>query len=1693
MTATVLLAFFSGCLALRPAVVLGQLAPTPQRTLSPTITVPDTADTNTRRYLDQVAAYRESQQWGEAIERLQQISRQFGDRVVAVAPPSSDADVGALDQESQQAEGDQRGAFSWKRYVGVKHYCQQQFATLPEAGLKLYRQRVDAQARRFYETARANRDPQLLRRLIDQSFASSWTDDALLLLGDLLIQQGKFAQARSAWTRILPVEFLVHAQHDAAQPGHGGAQGAGQGNGSARRVGGDRTNANPQATSRGPSPPLLLHYPDTNLDFAAVCARLVLVSILEGHVQRAETELERGLFAGPGFAKRFPRATGRLLGQQGKYVDLLRQLLAESRQWPPIAPSADWKTFAGSPRRSGATPEALAIAGRAWDEAIALQRVAVQPAAISPIYSNNRYYFGEESTRPLSYFPLLVGDLLLVHHRPLVGGTNPPRCKDRILAFNVHTGQPYWPIPPEELPAGGLPEGVHPAEIYSSAKASLFSAYPSLGIPRYTLTVDGNKLLARVGEPVTNWGTRRQRPNFDQSTIVCLDLAAQGAVLWTVSPDGPEWTFDGVPVCQGSRCYVAMKQSGSRPQAHVACFDLETGRLLWRQFVCSAETRTIAGEVGITHSLLAAAGETVYWNSNMGAVAALDAETGRLHWLTVYPRRELLDLNKPKGFYYRDLNPCVCAGGLVFVAPADTPDLLALQAETGKVLWSLQMPDVTHLLGVAGNRLVASGRRLHWVTFDPSRPTQPGRIQTTSSGHGSEIGYGRGQLVGRVLYWPTRDQVQIYDSSTGVRVSNIDLRRDLGLGERPGNLLVAGGYLIVAGPDRLMALSQYSSRKRKEIQGFTIQEPDQPVNWYRLARCEQEMQMYRQATAHYRECLSRLKATGDTSAVFVDDQPLGVLAERGLYESLLRSAQPNVQAGQDSPVDFQGLRDAAQAAPSPAGQLRALLLLAEGYRLLGQTDEALKIWEGILASDTLADLSLAQFLKADFVAADLTETEPTSDAAGLSSGWGEAIVPVRHRVSDLHRQALARLNQSGNSAGVALCWQRASQAWKRVDQPIPVEVAARLTRTYPDAPATTRGLLAAAGHLLAQRRPAAAVRLASQLQQQTGSGLLERPATDRLSALAVIGLGQEALGFLSLAADTWQRLAESGLTQSEVFWPVAGSPLPAGASLGGWAEARSQALRQRLQHQQSKHLRRCLWSAQQLPRGPNLRSAIEPTGRPPSRDSACLLSSETPVEAINLATGKRLWKYSLASPLLWAAYHQQTVVLVCREEVVAVDLVDGSRWWRTRIADPRPCATPFALMETTPQFLLLDFQGLSSRTNQPLAADAAIQRLRSNGILSAALTQAGQLILQRERGDALLLTADGRPASRRPATSGVFTSGLSQTSLRQFPFSDELLAALPAEPHEVMMPRAALETPGLGSQGRAVWDQSHQLRFFGFSAKKKPGARGHLGSSQRSVFIQGDALLLALGDRGVIRLDVKTGKPLWDAPAVWPLARNVSAKKPPAQDSPADSTSVTKATAVISTRQSSLAAASFSEGLHQPESPGCHFQVLGDERFLWCVADGLVRAFWLSDGQSAWKKAALVGRASQRWRLARVGPWLLAYPSLWRRGDRLEVILLDPESGQRVQELQLAPERTDVEQRPQRTHQGPVEATLVEQVDFYPPCFLRSSGGGLWRFRPSPELFGQSLATSDQVAHDQTVNNRPVNNRPAAEQAGQKP
>lgn len=616
-----------------------------------------------------------------------------------------------------------------QRFVSVRDYCHLQVAALPPEALALYRSRIDPSARQWYEEGVARRDRRLLEKVVDQAFSSSWGDNALYMLGEMALESADYPAARAYWEKAIPVD-----------PPEGAAR-------------------------------TWLSVPDTDLDLAAIRARLVLVSILEGSLDRAREELAA-------FSGLHADARGRLGGREVNYVDALSALLSESTSWPEREPNHDWPTFAGSPLRNRIAPDSVDLGQVAWRKP--LRATAPAPVFLGDSRAAAPRRVAEGAQGPLSYHPVLVDDLVLLGHEAA------------ILAFDLSTGEPAWGHRGPEVYRDQLSEPIDAQDDPSR----------SLGVPRFTLTVDDRRLYARMGSAITGFG-REAAPARRPGYLVCLDLEAEGRLVWKIAPPEPGYSFEGSPVTDGANVYVAIRRSDIQPQAHVACYEAASGRLRWRRFVCAAETPARGMLYERTHNLLTLHRETLYLNTNLGAVAALSARDGRVKWVRLYPRVRQGDLLKPEAHTYRDLTPCLFDRGILFVAPSDSRRIFALEAATGHILWQTgpEVADAVHLLGTSADTLIAGGDKLYWIGLDTE---PPGKVKHVWPFGHEKLGYGRGVLAGDCVLWPGREKIYVFDQASGRQKKVISLATR---GATGGNLLVAPGYLLIAGNDELVAFA----------------------------------------------------------------------------------------------------------------------------------------------------------------------------------------------------------------------------------------------------------------------------------------------------------------------------------------------------------------------------------------------------------------------------------------------------------------------------------------------------------------------------------------------------------------------------------------------------------------------------------------------------------------------------------------------------------------------------------------------------------------------------------------------------------------------------------------------------------------------------------------------------------------------
>ena len=504
-----------------------------------------------------------------------------------------------------------------------------------------------------------------------------------------------------------------------------------------------------------------LYYPDTSMDPARIRATLVLVSILEGAHQRAQEELRE-------YERLHPDAKGRLGEQQGPYLELLRHLLSASKSWPKPRTSPDWSTFAGNPQRNKIAPALIDVGNVAWRSAL-LSRGAEEWATVAkPREASNCY-------------PVSIGERFFVSNG------------EQILAFDRRRGQPAW---------AGTPI------IYSNVDSALGQqARASNGRPLtpHTLTVHRNLLVARLRGKVD--GQHHGTALAGRGEMVCLDLEAEGRLLWKNEPE-EGWAFEGTPVVDDQGVYVGMRRLDARTQLFVACFAPDSGRLRWRTFVCSSDVSSERRLPDELHGLLTLANDTIYYNTNAGAVAAVDRRKGQVRWLALYPRAKGAEDNGRATRGDGGPNPCLLAGDSVYVAPTDSRHVFAFDAFGGQLLWqSSELDDVRQLLGIAGNRLLVDGRHVYWISTEGE---DAGRVKRRWPDGDPLPPSGRGLLTEDSLLLPIKERIVALDPIAGSPRTLIELSNR---GATAGNLLVVAGQLLVASDSEVIALGMYGGKR----------------------------------------------------------------------------------------------------------------------------------------------------------------------------------------------------------------------------------------------------------------------------------------------------------------------------------------------------------------------------------------------------------------------------------------------------------------------------------------------------------------------------------------------------------------------------------------------------------------------------------------------------------------------------------------------------------------------------------------------------------------------------------------------------------------------------------------------------------------------------------------------------------------
>ncbi len=188
----------------------------------------------------------------------------------------------------------------------------------------------------------------------------------------------------------------------------------------------------------------------------------------------------------------------------------------------------------------------------------------------------------------------------------------------------------------------------------------------------------------------------------------------------------------------------------------VMAFDSATGRVRWRAPLCRLAPGKFAGNFAeVRRNRIRSFSSpplyhegTLYYNTNAGALAALDSRSGRIKWLMRYPYfPEVHDATRQFGrltvlhggvefvqphdpMFWLNQRPLM-VGEKLYIAPVDSPFLFCIDRRTGKILWDRPKPGpgFTYFLGpISTGELVivsngrGAGRRIFGSDSAPGGP-----------------------------------------------------------------------------------------------------------------------------------------------------------------------------------------------------------------------------------------------------------------------------------------------------------------------------------------------------------------------------------------------------------------------------------------------------------------------------------------------------------------------------------------------------------------------------------------------------------------------------------------------------------------------------------------------------------------------------------------------------------------------------------------------------------------------------------------------------------------------------------------------------------------------------------------------------------------------------------------------------------
>lgn len=431
-------------------------------------------------------------------------------------------------------------------------------------------------------------------------------------------------------------------------------------------------------------------------------------------------------------------------------------------------------------------------------------------------------------------------------------------------------------------------------------------------------------------------GQLRFRVDFDTSTD--LPPVLRGSLL------------DTSPLALDNSLYLVARKrqaagAAANEDVYLVCLDAQTGRYRWHVFLSSAPPANWA----VRHQSLVSAGYgRIHVVTQAGALAAVDAHTGRKAWVLLYPRRAL-----PAGYGWRAqaaeerstewmVSPAMYHRGMMAIQPQDSDQVLLVDAADGAMRASVPLARFggsAGLLGVMDDRFIlASGQKI--FALDPAS-LEP---LTTWDLRGSTLA-GRPAVTEGGVFLAAGSALMHLLSDGTTRSYPIEA------GQEAGHILAVPQQLLMVGPQTVTAFCRWEDARVRLLAAIDAR-PESPA-----------------ARLDFAEVALRANAENLPAAVEQYDEAIRLaggyarlsndVRER-VHRGLLNAARQLREENRTTPARIEELLKRAYRCPPDA--TRAILTLLEYAEFLaanGRPAESIDKLHEIVATDQLRQTLIA--------------------------------------------------------------------------------------------------------------------------------------------------------------------------------------------------------------------------------------------------------------------------------------------------------------------------------------------------------------------------------------------------------------------------------------------------------------------------------------------------------------------------------------------------------------------------------------------------------------------------------------------------------------------------------------------------------------------------------------------------------------